>query len=623
MVIKTWVVGLICTGNVVSAVALEDLSAPLPPPDEMLYAGEDEVAGFGYTDTSLKETPARVEILDGEELRAYGYRDLGEALETLAGLYVMEVPGREGPGATVTMRGADPGEVLLLIDDVPLGNLVYGWYDLLVVPLETVDRVEVIYGPDAARYGDAAPAGVIHVYTMKGPRESARSQLSAADGSFDTERYRFNFGMTTRGIDLFFGGNRLFGHEPNTRERISLYNIDARIAHRWDSGDVDLSYGTYRRRTPVLERYEWDVPSAPGEQHDYGDRFRGLLNFGLGPGSVGLSGYYRREFLRYDDVYTGLIYAERAREANGTLTYTLPHAASAAATWRAGGTYRDDVHSRTDGTILSAAFVEDYRAPFPLRVRLGAAYDYYRGIGGVFDPDIRCSFFPYGWLTVYGGYSAGVRFPTLGFTGKGVGDGAVEKNRSVEGGVKLFAKGHLTAGASVFRDVTERAWLSDEEVRVGELNRLGGELWAEGRLPLEVFYWGASYSRANVEYDGGKAVSYKPSDTAFGRFGYRQNLFRGDMTIRAEVTANYVGRRRAYGYEDYGSFKVKYGEKTYLGDLPAYWLLGAHFSATVVSFEVFVDLENVNRSADYWARPEYRLPAGMRTYVGFVWTMYD
>ena len=84
MVAKTWVVGLICLGNAVSAAALEDLSAPLPPPDEMLYAGEDKVAGFGYTSTPLKETPARVEILDGEELRAYGYRDLGEALETLA-----------------------------------------------------------------------------------------------------------------------------------------------------------------------------------------------------------------------------------------------------------------------------------------------------------------------------------------------------------------------------------------------------------------------------------------------------------------------------------------------------------------------------------------------------------
>lgn len=623
MVIKTWVLGLICTSNVVSAAALEDLSASLPPPDEMLYAGEDKVAGFGYTDLPLKETPARVEILDGEELRAYGYRDLGEALETLAGLYVMEVPGREGPGATVTMRGADGGEVLLLIDDVPVGSLVYGWYDLLVVPLETVDRVEVIYGPDAARYGDGALAGVIHVYTMKGPRESARSQLSAADGSFDTERYRFNFGMTTRGIDLFFGGNRLFGHEPNTRERISLYNIDARVAHRWGSGNADLSWGAYRRRTPVLERYKWDVSSAPGEQHDHGDRFRGRLNFGPGSGSVGLSGYYRREFLRYDDVYAGLVYAERAREANGTLTYTLPHGAGAAATWRAGGTYRQDMHSRADGTALSAAFVEDYRAPFPLRVRLGAAYDYYRGIGGAFSPDTRVSFFPYGWLTVYCGYSAGVRFPPLGFVNKGADDGSVEKNRSVEGGAKFFAKGYLTTGASVFRDVTEQAWLPDEEIRVNKLNRLGGEVWAEGRLPLKVFYWGASYGRTDVEYDGGKPVSYKPADTAFGRFGYRQRLFRGDMTVRAEVTANYVGRRRAYGYENYGSFKVKYGEKTYLGDLPAYWLVGAHFSVTVVSFEVFVDIENINRSTDYWARPEYHLPAGTRTYVGFVWTMYD
>ncbi len=93
--------------------------------------------------------------------------------------------------------------------------------------------------------------------------------------------------------------------------------------------------------------------------------------------------------------------------------------------------------------------------------------------------------------------------------------------------------------------------------------------------------------------------------------------------MRAEATANYVGPRRAYGYKNHGSFKVKYDRKTYLGDLPAYWLAGVHFSVTVVSFELFVDMENVNRSRDYRVRPEYHMPAGSRTYVGFTWTMFD
>jgi outer membrane receptor protein involved in Fe transport len=622
MVAKNLFVVLLCLTAAVSALTPDDISPPLRAPDEMLYAGEDTVAGFGYGDTSLRETPARVEIIDGEEIRAYGYRDLGEALETLAGLYVMEVPGRKSPGAAVAMRGADPGQVLLLIDDVPVGNLVYGWHDLLMVPLETIDRVEVIYGPDSVYYGDGALAGAVHVYTMKGPRESARSQLSAADGVFDTERYRLNFGMTTRGVDLFFGGNRLFGHEPNTGERISLYNIDGRVAHRWASGDADLSYGTYRGRNPVLERYRWDVSSAPGEERKQGDRFRGSVRFGFGPGSLGVAGYYRREFLRFDDVFAGLEYAERSREADGTLVYSLPHGAASAATWRFAGTYRQDLHSR-GGTILSAAFAEDYRAPFPLRFRVGVSYDYYKNVGAVFSPDTRVSFFPYDWFTIYGGYAGGVRFPSLGFVNRNVGDEAVEKNRSLEVGVKVFAKGHLTAGVSAYRDLTDRAWLPDEEIRVDRLERLGGEVWAEGRLPLDVFYWGASYGRANVSYNGGRRVAYKPADTAFGRFGYRQLLFRGDMILRAEVTANYVGPRLAYGYENHGSFKVKHDRKTYLGDLPAYWFLGAHFSVTVVSVEVFVDMENVNRTPDYRVRPEYHMPAGVRTYVGFLWTMYD
>ncbi|MCP4231165.1 MAG: TonB-dependent receptor plug domain-containing protein, partial [bacterium] len=322
-VLSTILFTLILTGTAAASDEDTEPSAgyELPPPAEKSFGGYESVYGFGYRSIEERDVPAGVTYISGDTIRERGYRDLGEVIAEYSGLYVADIPGREGPQSYPYIRGGDGGHVLLLIDEVPVNDLKYGWADLAIVPLESIDHVEIIRGPASARYGDRASAGVIAVYTMQGPRESARSQLSAADGTYDTERYRFNFGMTARDIDFFFGMNRLFGHEPNNFDRISGYNLDCRLGYRWgDRNSVRLIAGTLARDVSVVEPDAWDDYENPSYQDEHHNRVSGGMDLNVGPGTLGVRWRYYGGRRFFENRETRRWYSDNTMESGGSLS---------------------------------------------------------------------------------------------------------------------------------------------------------------------------------------------------------------------------------------------------------------------------------------------------------------
>ena len=90
----------------------------------------------------------------------------------------MTVQQSGGPGTltSVFTRGGESDFTLVLVDGVR-ANSFGGGIDLSQVPLENVERVEVVRGPQSALYGSDAIGGVIQVITRSGGRPSAQAQL--------------------------------------------------------------------------------------------------------------------------------------------------------------------------------------------------------------------------------------------------------------------------------------------------------------------------------------------------------------------------------------------------------------------------------------------------------------
>ncbi|MDP3542401.1 MAG: TonB-dependent receptor [Elusimicrobiota bacterium] len=133
------------------------------------------------------QAPVAVDVVTAEEIAAYGYRNLADLLRFRAGLDVSDARSADGNRASVTARGFTRdfvSEMQVLVD----GRSVYSpflggvYWESLPVPMEDIERIEIVRGPNAALYGSNAALGVISIITRK-PGSKARGGVTARGGN--------------------------------------------------------------------------------------------------------------------------------------------------------------------------------------------------------------------------------------------------------------------------------------------------------------------------------------------------------------------------------------------------------------------------------------------------------
>ncbi len=242
-------------------------------------------------------------VLSRPAIIASGARTAGDALRAVPGIVIQE-RSRGGPQA-VSVRGANPDGVLVLLDGIPLNDPVTGEADLSTVSARSLTRATVLPGALSARFGPRAAAGVIllessgdldpwHVSTWAGSlgqlglgvgggralwngRWVGRVEGRGLDGGFGFtipaeagggEAYRSNADLMTwsastgwsgplwdgdlnavAGLETLVRGlpGRSFAPSPNSRQDLGR----ARISVGWNGGLLDdgsLSVRTFATR---------------------------------------------------------------------------------------------------------------------------------------------------------------------------------------------------------------------------------------------------------------------------------------------------------------------------------------------------------------------------------------
>ncbi|MBJ3815409.1 TonB-dependent siderophore receptor [Shimwellia pseudoproteus] len=157
-------------------------------------------------------------------------RDVSEIIRTMPGVNLTgnSTSGQRGNNRQIDIRGMGPENTLILVDGKPVtsrNSVRQGWRgerdtrgDSNWVPPEMIERIEVIRGPAAARYGNGAAGGVVNIITKRSSQQwhgSWNTYFNAPEHKSEGATKRTNFSLTgPLGGDFSF---RLWGDLDKTQ----------------------------------------------------------------------------------------------------------------------------------------------------------------------------------------------------------------------------------------------------------------------------------------------------------------------------------------------------------------------------------------------------------------------
>ena len=153
-----------------------------------------KVVSAGKKAERIEDIPASVLIITKEEIEKYGYQDLKEIIENIPGFYITD--DRSGQDASINVRGfwsPEASHVYITVNGVSQMFDSYDHYPLseMAIPVESIDRIEVVRGPMSVIYGSGAFFGSINIVTDDNITHKNCGQVSALYGFNNHERVTF------------------------------------------------------------------------------------------------------------------------------------------------------------------------------------------------------------------------------------------------------------------------------------------------------------------------------------------------------------------------------------------------------------------------------------------------
>ena len=150
------------------------------------------------TNQSIDDALSAVTIITRADIEARQATSVQELLTGEAGVQISNNGGL-GKATALFLRGTDADQVLVLVDGVKLTSATLGTTAFEYLPVEEIERIEIVRGPRSSLYGSEAVGGVIQIFTRRGHGEPQLT-ASAGGGSHNTENASAGFSGSTSGL---------------------------------------------------------------------------------------------------------------------------------------------------------------------------------------------------------------------------------------------------------------------------------------------------------------------------------------------------------------------------------------------------------------------------------------
>lgn len=255
---KKWILGAALSGSLFTGANAETTNE--------VTDAERIVVTATRSASDIKTIPGNPTVITAKDIADGHYISVPEALQKKAGLFFRNYADNPSQ-AMIDMRGFGDnshGRVLVLVDGRRLNEADMSALNWSAIPLNSIERIEVLSGPSAALYGDNAIGGVINIITAKGSEKSSIA-LRASAGSYEA----FDQNATVSGQIKGLGYTAAAGHQSGNgyRDRsrydnTSIYTGLDFMPNEYTSGNAAFS---------VVDR-QYQLPGALSATQVHDDR---------------------------------------------------------------------------------------------------------------------------------------------------------------------------------------------------------------------------------------------------------------------------------------------------------------------------------------------------------------
>jgi len=277
-----------------------------------IFKLSDVVITATKTNTNILELANSITIIDSTEIANRNKSNVFNLLQTEYGLSSIQF-GPAGGLSTINIRGANVGHTLILIDGIEM-NLTSessNLYDFANLPVDGIERIEVLRGPQSTLYGSDAMAGVVNIITKKGSGEPAFTLFGEGGshnsfkgalgftGNYNNLNYNLSIGRTQS--DGFSAAGEKYGNTEN--DGYSGNNFSSRLGYdfnknsginlflRYSKAETDLDQGGGEFKDDSTYKYNFEETGLHAE---------GFVNLFDGLWELKFGGSYVRNVRKYN-----------------------------------------------------------------------------------------------------------------------------------------------------------------------------------------------------------------------------------------------------------------------------------------------------------------------------------
>lgn len=227
-----------------------------------------------FLNLPLKKVNENITVISKQELENSPAKSIEEVLAQFTGMDIRK-RGANGVQADISVRGSSFEQVLILVNGIRINDSQTG-HNSMSIPfdLASVEKIEIVKGPAARRFGQNAYAGVINIITK--PSSDENIVFTASGGDFKTYSLGVgaNFGNTRSSNFIQVNSSSSDGYRYNTDYKIN--NIFYQNRYKIENGNVNFQAGIQEKKFGANGFY-----ATPAAKDQYEETQASIVSLGI------------------------------------------------------------------------------------------------------------------------------------------------------------------------------------------------------------------------------------------------------------------------------------------------------------------------------------------------------